>query len=260
MPPGARRIWLAAAALVVAAAMWSSTSVAEISQLDGVRVAVDATMTPTRLPRSAEAPIAVAFAARITAVKSRSLPKLTSIRMEINRHGKLRLQGIPRCRLGRIEPSTTSEALDACRSSLIGEGRFTSDVRIPEQSPFPSRGKVLAFNGRLRGHPVVFAHIYGTEPVPTSYVLPFTVTRSKGGGFGTALEAELPRVTGEWGYVTGISLRLDGGARNGAFLQASCPAPQGSGQASFSLARSSLAFAHGPKISTTLVRSCSVKR
>lgn len=223
------RLKPAAAILVIAAVVFSgSLAAAEVSQKNGVRVAVDGSMSPVRLPRSGSTPIAVSVSGQISS-STTELPKLTGIRIEINRHGHLDQRGIPLCRLGHIDPSTTQEALGACRSALIGEGHFSADVRIPNQSPFPSDGKVLAFNGKLNGKPAIFAHIYGTRPVPTSYVLPFSVSKASG-TYGTVLEASLPQVTGEWGYVTGISLDLDRvftshGQRRG-YLSASCPAPR----------------------------------
>src|SRR5262249_55765177 len=144
----------------------------------------------------------------ISAPAQGDLPKLTKIQIAINRHGRLDRRGLPLCRLGHINPSTTAEAIKACKSSLIGEGSFSAKVKIPEQSPFPSLGKVLAFHGALRGEPAIFAHIYGTKPAPTSYVWPFSIKKQKG-PFGTILSASLPQVTGEWGYVTGIALSLD---------------------------------------------------
>ena len=79
---------------------------------------------------------------------------------------------------------------------------------LPEQSPFPSEGKIYAFNGYVLGHPVIFAHIYGTEPLPTSFVLPFVVRHSNG-EFATTLVAYLPKVKANWGFITGISLKLN---------------------------------------------------
>jgi len=137
---------------------------------------------------------------------------------------------------------------------MVGTGYFSANVLLPEQSPFPSRGKILAFNGEVLGHPVIFAHIYGTKPVPTSYVLPFSVSRKGKGAYGTALEASLPQVTGEWGYVTGISLSLQP-----KVLSAGCPAPKGASRAAFPLARTTFAFEGGLALSSTLNRSCKVR-
>jgi hypothetical protein len=244
-----------------AALCLASLASAEVSQKDGVRVAVDGSMSPTALPRTGLAPIAVSVEGKISATTAQ-LPKLVGIKIEVNRHGKLDQRGIPLCRLGHIDPSTTSEAHQACRSALIGEGRFTADVRLPNQSPFPSQGKVLAFNGKLNGKAAIFAHIYGTKPVPTSYVLPFSVGKAEG-TYGTVLEASLPQVTGEWGYVTGISLNLDrvftaNGKRHG-YLSASCPAPKGFSKVAFPLVRTSFLFAGGLSLSSTLNRTCKVK-
>ena len=222
---------IAAVAFLTAALSLSATiATAEISQKDGVRVSVKGTMSPTELPRSGTAPIGVSVSGKISTTKQGELPRLAKIAIAINRHGKLDRGGLPLCRMGHINPSTTPEALAACKSSLVGEGSFSANVKIPEQSPFPSLGKVLAFNGRLRGKPAIFAHIYGSKPVPTSYVLPFSITETKG-TYGTLLEASLPQVTGEWGYVTGIALNLDrrftSAGKQHTYLAAGCPAPKG---------------------------------
>jgi hypothetical protein len=227
---------------------------AEVSQRDGVRVKVTGSMTPTVLPRTGTTPIGVSVAGHITPTEQAALPKLTKITIEVNRHGHFDPKGIPLCRLGHINPSTTNEAIGACRSSLIGEGSFSANVKIPEQSPFPSLGKILAFNGKLRGRPAIFAHIYGTKPVPTSYVLPFSVSTEPKGAFATTLTASLPQVTGEWGYVTGISLSLQP-----RVLSAGCPAPRGASKALFPLARTTFAFEGGLALSSILNRTCKVK-
>ena len=65
--------------------------------------------------------------------------------------------------------ASTAEAREACESSLIGAGTFEANVALPDQSPFPSNGKVLAFNGTLHGRAVIYAHVYGTEPVQIAY-------------------------------------------------------------------------------------------
>jgi hypothetical protein len=249
-----RRIRLASTvAALVAAVVLPASLQAEVVQKDGVRVSVLGKMAPTKLPRSGTAPIAVSVSGRIAAVGQGELPQLQRISVALNAHGKLQTKGVPLCRLGHISPSTTQQALLACRPSLVGEGHFSADVRIPDQSPFPSEGKVLVFNGRLRGKPALFAHIYGTQPVPTSYVLPFSVARS-GGTFGTVLEASLPRVTGEWGYVTGVNLNLDRG-----FAVAGCPAPAGFPSVVFPLMKTSFGFEGGANLTSTLERSCKVR-
>lgn len=235
---------------------------AEVAQKQGVRVSVTGQMAPSRLPRRGRAPVAVKIGGRIASAIPSGLPQLQRLLIAINSHGHLSTNGIPRCRLGRIDPSTTAEARAACASSLIGEGSFSADVRLPEQSPFPSQGKVLAFNGRLRGRPAIFAHIYGTEPVPTSYVLPFLVKRTHG-TYGTLLEGSFPQVTGEWGFVTGLSMTLGNSFSSApgkqGYLSAGCPAPKGFNAAPFPLMRSRFSFAGGPDLVSVVTSTCTVR-
>jgi hypothetical protein len=245
-------VTVAVAAGLFAALMLPSAR-AEVAQKDGVRVSVAGKLTPWKLPRSGAAPVAVSVSGRIVPTVPGTLPKLEAIEIAINSYGEVETGGIPVCRLGKIDPSTTSEALAACRPSLVGEGSFSADVKIPEQSPFPSKGKVLAFNGKLRGKPALLAHIYGTEPVRTSYVLPFAIEETKG-TYGTLLEASLPNVTGEWGFVTGVSLNLQP-----RFAAASCPAPKGFRGAVFPLMRTTFGFDGGLKLKSVLNRSCRVR-
>lgn len=242
-----------AVAVLFASGLGSSPAPAEVVQKDGVRVSVVGKLNPSKLPRAGAAPVAVSVASHITPTVPGVLPKLERIAIAINSNGKLDDRGIPRCRLGHIDPSTTREALLACGPALIGEGHFSANVKIAEQSPFPSAGRILAFNGRLRGKPAIFAHIYGTEPVPTSYVLPFLIGKGRG-AYGAVLEASLPSVTGEWGYVTGVSLDLQP-----RFVSASCPAPAGFSAVSFPLMRTSFGFAGGLGLTSTLRRRCKVR-
>ena len=231
---------------------------AEVKQQGNLRVAFDGNLTPRALPRSGKAPVTVAVGAKITATAGTTPPQLRKISIAINRNGELSAKGLPRCPLTQIQPSTTADALSACKASLVGEGSFSAKVLLPQQAPFPSQGKVFAFNGSLGGKPAIFAHVYGTRPVPTSYTIPFLISDAKG-TFGTVLTASLPQVTSEWGYVTGLSMTLgrtfsSHGERR-SYLSAGCPAPKGFPGATFPFARASFGF--GKKtLTSTLTRSC----
>ena len=245
---------LLAVGAIALTALLATPVTAEVAQKQGVRVTVDGGLEPTKLPRRGEVPVAVSVKGAIAATKTGSLPQLKAIRIAINKAGTLNVKGIPHCRINKINPSTTQQALAICRSSLIGEGDFSADVVLPEQSPFPSKGKLLAFNGTIGRKPAVFAHVYGTEPLSTSYVFAFKVRKAKG-TFGTVLEASFPKATGDWGYITGISLNLF----KSRFMEAGCPAPKGFTKVSFPLVKTSFDFAGGLDIESTLNRSCQAK-
>ena len=107
-----------------------------------------------------------------------------------------------------VQPSTTQGALAACRDSFVGEGKLLAKVLLTQQSPFPSSGRIVAFNGVWKGKPAILAHVYGTKPVPTSFTMPFVISTLGKGTYGTQLHATLPHFSGKWGYITGISLNL----------------------------------------------------
>lgn len=252
-------------ALVAALAMATAAPAVvsgEVAQKNGIRMKISGEIEPKRLPRVGTAPVSVTIGGRVTKASRRPVPQLQRIVLALNSGGRLNLRGLPVCRVNHIQPSTNRQAMEACGGSLVGHGRFAAHVALPEASPFPSEGKMLAFNGRLRGQPAILAHIYGTVPAPISFVLPFVIRKTHG-TFGTVLEASLPEISEEWGSITSMKMtlgrRFSYRGRAASFLSAGCPAPQGASVAPFSLARTSFEFTGGTRVETTLERSCRVR-
>ncbi len=254
-------LWAAA----LCACLLSATlaGAAEIAQKGNLRVTFNGKISPRKLPRQGSAPVAVSLSGDIATTDGSTPPQLRTITMAINRHGIIDGEGIALCHLHQIQPASTAEAREACSASLVGSGLFKASVALPEQSPFPSNGKVLAFYGTLKGKPVIFAHIYGTEPLPTSFTLPFVLSRKKSGTYAAVLTAQLPRVAAQWGYVSGVSLDLKRTygyrGKKRSFVAAGCPAPKGFPGTSFTFARASFAFEGGKSLSSTMTRSCGVR-
>jgi DNA-binding beta-propeller fold protein YncE len=241
-----------------------TATASETIQRGSYRVAVDGQLAPKALPRSGSAPVRFSLSTKISSTEKASAPpQLRQIKIEINRHGRIDTTGLPLCDVDQIQPATNAAALEACRDSLVGEGRFSANVLISQQAPFPSNGKVYAFNGKWKGHPAILAHVYGTSPVPTSSTIPFLIGSAGKGTYGATLTASLPQVTSKWGYVTGISMdlgrRFSYRGKGRSYLSAGCPAPEGSSLAVFSLARTSLSFEGGRKMTSVLSRSCKVR-
>ena len=180
----------------------AATALAEVTQDGTLRVSFQGRIDPHQLPRQGKAPVAVTLAGEIKTTDGAPPPQLRTITLAINRNGKLDHKGLPRCNYHQVQPASTAEAKAACRKSLIGHGSFEASVALPEQCPFPSDGTILAFNGNLHGKPVIYAHIYGTKPLPTSFTLPFHIRKGTG-AYATTLVAELPQVAAEWGFVQG---------------------------------------------------------
>jgi hypothetical protein len=240
-----------------------TASASEVAQKGKLRVAVSGRLAPQRLPRRGLAPIAVSLGGQISTTDQSPLPQLRGLRIELNRHGRLEEEGLPVCPRRRIEVASTARALAACRGALVGQGDFHANIVLRDQPPYPSAGRLLVFNGREAGKPVLLGQIYAAKPFATSFVIVFEIHHQARGEFGTVLTASLPEALGNWGYVTAIDLKLSRRyayrGRRRSYLSAGCPAPAGFPGALFNLARTSFAFAGGTKLTSTLTRSCRVR-
>jgi DNA-binding beta-propeller fold protein YncE len=235
-------------------------SQAVVIQRGGIKVSLEGKLAPKKLPRHGSAPVRVAVGAKIAPAEGKDPPQLRTITIAINRYGHFDPSGLPICTEREIQPATNQNALKACREALVGVGSFAAKVSLSEQSPFPSEGKMYAFNGRVNGRPAILAHVYGTSPVPTSFTFPFELRQTKG-TYGTVLRAKLPQA-GDSGYITGLSMNLGRNfsyhGKRHSYLTASCPAPKGFSKAVFPLAQAGFFFKGGRKLESTLVRSCGV--
>lgn len=257
-----RRVAVLLAVLVLAGLAVGAFANAEVVQRGSLRVTFDGALTPRSLPRTGTAPVRVGVSAKIATDDGAPPPQLRTMTIAINSAGRFDPTLLPVCTVADIQPSTTANALRACGDSLVGQGSFQAKVLLGQSAAFPAVGKLYAFNGRYHGHPAILAHVFGTEPVPTSFTLPFELLKSKG-TFGTVLRASLPAVTGKSGYITGLSLNLGrtvgSGPRRRSYLSAGCPAPQGFPGAVFPFARASFDFGTS-KLTSTLTRNCKVSR
>lgn len=245
----------AALVLVVSAA-------ADVVTGGNARVSFHGKITPRALPRGETAPITLRVAGSVKPFGGGRPAGIRRVEVAINRHGVVSTAGLPTCPRGQLISSTTKQALAACRDALVGVGHFSAHVDIPEQSPFPAAGKMLAFNAKVDGHRGLLAHVFGVKPVPNAEVLPMTVKEQKGGQFGSTLTVIMPQVGDDWGYVTGFDLTLQrdyryrGHARS--FLAASCPAPKGLKEVPFKAARGTFYLSEGNPVTETVSGHCRV--
>ena len=144
-------------------------------QSGNLRVTVLAQVEPPKLPRKTPAPIAVFISGHVGTVNGAVPPQLQTMTVKVNRHGLLQSKGLPVCHLPEIQPASTERALDDCSDALVGSGRFWASVVFPDQRPYPTRGRLLVFNGRVGKKPVLFAHIFTTQPFASSFVVTFAL-------------------------------------------------------------------------------------
>jgi hypothetical protein len=261
MSSARKRLGALAIAIAVLAA-GASPAQAELTAHGDLFVRFSGGIAPDALPRKARAPISVSVAGTVRTLSGDRPPALRRIVIAINRGGRLDARGLPLCRQSQIEPSSTREAMQACGPALVGEGSYDADVAFPEQSAFPSHGRILAFNAVVEGKRAILAQVYDPDPVPITRIIVFHI-RETGGTYGTILSGSLPPSLNRYGYMKRISLSLHRNftyrGQRRSYLSAACDAPAGFPGASFPFARASMTFAGGGTLSSTLTRSCKVR-
>jgi hypothetical protein len=255
-----QRRWIAAATIL--ALILATTAHAAVVQEGNLRITVLSQVKPFKLPREGSAPIAVFVSGHVASVNGQTPPQLQRMTVDVNRHGILQSEGLPTCPLADIRTASSSKALSLCKEALVGSGRFWASVVLPEQRPYPTRGKLLVFNGRQGGSPVLYAHIFTTIPFATSFVIPFAIRRISKGSYGTELTASLPQALGSWGFVDRIKLTLRrkyvAGGAHLSYFNAGCPAPAGVSSVSFPLARATFEFENQDPITLGVSKTCRV--
>ena len=239
----------AGALLTAALLLGSAYATAATIQSDGLRITALAQLKPYKLPRDKPAPIAVFIAGHLQSTTGGVPPQLQKLRIEVNRHGLLQSKGLPVCRIPEVQPASTQRALLNCQDALIGSGQFWANIVLPDQGAYRTQGRLLVFNGREGGKPVILTHIYTSHPF-------------KKGPYGTELEASLPSALGSWGYLDRIKLTLRRKytyrGKQLSYFNAACPALKGAKRASFPLALATFSFAGRPSMSATVNKTCGV--
>jgi len=255
-----RALKLTLATALVGALVVSAFADAEITRKGNLQLALTGELSPTTLPRSGTAPVAVTIGGKVTTTDGTAPPRLKTLAIDLNSSGELDSSGLPVCGYSSIQPGSSSRALNACRAALVGKGTFKAEITLAGQKPYPTGGRMLLFNGTEGGKNVLFGHIYAARPFATSFVIVFKIKKLGKGPFGTSLAAVLPPSLLNWGNITGIEIKLQrnfsSGGKRHSYLSAGCPTPKGVPRASFPLTKATFGFDDGRKLSSTLVRSC----
>jgi hypothetical protein len=251
------------AALLAAMSLCAGAATAATIQDGGLRITVLSQIKPYKLPRKGIAPIAVFVAGHLQNAKGGIPPQLQELTIEVNRHGLLQSRGLSVCRVEAIQPATTERALAQCGDALIGSGQFWANIVLPDQGAYRTQGRLLIFNGREEGRPVILTHIYTSHPFNSSFVIPFSIRRVSKGPYGTELHASLPQALGDWGYLDRIKLTLKREYtlkdKRLSYFNAGCPASVGAKRTSFPLAYAEFSFAGRPPLGATVNKTCGVK-
>ncbi|HEX7058654.1 MAG TPA: hypothetical protein VF176_02255 [Solirubrobacterales bacterium] len=255
-----------AAGIVLGAFILASTAAhADVFSEGNIRASFDGWLTPKALPRTDPVPVELHLRGSLRTTDNGQLPVLRRIEVSVNRFGRISTAGLPVCRKRSIVATTTRQALAACGDALVGNGRFNAFIALPAEAPFPARGRMLAFHAKVDGRQVILAHIYGTDPLPTSQVMTMVIKHPKGrSAFGTILSMTVPKVgNDDWGHVTGFRMNLH---RRYAYkhqtrsvISANCPAPKGFDVGVFTAAKATYYLAGGRTISRVVTGTCRIR-
>ena len=249
--------------VAVAALAVTSLAQATVVQEGNLRITVLSQIQPYKLPRQGTAPIAVFVSGHLSAPHGGIPAQLQEMTVQVNKHGLLQSRGLPTCTLKQLQATSTERALTSCGDAVIGSGQFWAHIVLPDQGAYPTHGRLLIFNGRQRGKPVIYTHIFTANPFFSSFVIPFSISKVKEGAYGTELTASLPQALGSWGYVDRIKLTLKRKYRfkghQLSYFNSGCPAPKGTMRTVFPLALASFAFDGGVGLSAKVEKSCGVR-
>jgi hypothetical protein len=241
---------------------FASAAFAEIGTNGPIKILFHGSIAPVKLPRDTMVPVGVQIGAKIKSTNGEQPPRLSKIILEINKHGVIESQGLPRCSLGKLRNSSAARAKKVCGDAEVGHGNVTSRVALPGQPAFSSNGPLLAFNGRYKGKPAIFAHVTSQGTLAITYVIIFVVEKVHG-KYGTALVADVPAIASGSGYISAFDLSLKRryhvhGQRR-SYVSASCPLPPEVNIGEFKMSRSTYEFEDGTKISSTIERPCKAR-
>jgi hypothetical protein len=253
-----RGVFVAAVAALAALCLNLRPATAERVQNGDLIVSLNGRIAPRELPRGRLAPVGVQLEGSIRTEDGGPLPRLDEVRLELAGGGRLSTKGLARCPAGRLRNADSHQALHRCGDALVGRGLLSAEIAIPEQSPFLLRGRLLAFNGTVKGRRAIWVHVFSYAP-PISVSLPFTISRREG-GFQTSLVAALPEWIGPYPRLAFFDFtlfrRFEFRGRSRSYASASCPIPTPLTAGFVTFARATYSFEDDRQLDVESVRGC----
>jgi hypothetical protein len=249
--------------VLAVAGICASPATGDLAQAGEVVVGASGETIPSKLPRLRMAPATLRLGFTSEAQGTPTTPELTAIRLEVSRNIAFQTAGLPSCPIADLY-TESSDAGRICAGSLIGHGTVISEVTLPGKAPMTIEGHLSAFYDLGEGQPRILARVTSAGALPLTYVIPFTIEKTRG-AYGTALYADQMRriqgicrrghpncfsqtytYTGIYGHISTFELTLGhqfahAGKRT-SVVSADCPARNGSSSTSFPLVKVNLAY------------------
>ena len=218
-----KRLVLTLALGAIAALVVGSIAVAAkptVIQVGNLKLTFNGGFTPTKLSKTKPTPITLNVSGKIQTTDGSHPPALKEFVLEADKNSSVDAKGVPTCKQGQLEATTTTAAEKACRPAIIGKGTTDVQILFPEQAPIPVKSKLLAFNGGVKGgKTTILLHAFLTQPTPTAIVTTVKIQKHKNGRYGVKSVASVPKIAGGSGSVTSFSLTIN----KKGYLLAKCP-------------------------------------
>jgi hypothetical protein len=209
--------------------------------------------SPTALSKTKQTPIELKAAGEVKEADGSHPPAAREIIIEGDKNAEVHVKGIPTCKSGQLQATSTGAALAACKSALIGEGTTTAQVAFAEQKPISVPSKLLLFNGGEKGGKITwYVHAYFSNPISGAIVTTVTITKHPHGPFGTLAVAKIPQITGGSGSIVSFNLKIKKNVAGVNPISAKCVG----GKLKVHVQAK---FEDGTKAETEVIRACTAK-
>jgi hypothetical protein len=214
-----------------------------------LKATFDGGFKPKALSKTKPTPIAFFISGKIENLEGKHPPALTEFILESDKNATIDVKGLPTCKAGKLQSTTTAAAEASCGPAIIGSGRATAGIAFPDQEEVPATSKIIVFNGGFRGGvTTLYIHAYLTVPVPAAIVTTVKIKKIHKGRYGLLSVASIPKIAGGSGSVTQFNLTIN---RPGV-LSAKCT--DGKLQV-----HGKAVFTNGPTVQATVSRPCTPK-
>lgn len=168
--------------------------------LPPLQVAIKADFKPTRLPSNYLVPTHLKVEGTVSMADGTHPPAIRKATVELDKNMAIDAKGLPACKVTRIRATKTAEALKACRPALVGKGRTETEIAFPNQSPFTTNARVVAFYGGIKnGVRTIYLHSFLSTPTPAAVITTVKVSKIHKGRYGTKLVISIPSSAGSAG-------------------------------------------------------------
>jgi hypothetical protein len=196
-----RKTLLRVMAAICAVAVIAAGSAEAITlRVGNIVISGDGGFTPTRLPKSKNAPIKLYGHAKFSTTDHTRPSPLRRLVLEFDKHGAVETRGLPKCSMGKLVATTTKVARKLCPGAIVGTGFGTALVELPEQRGIKASSALTLFNGPVKnGNPTVLGHAHIDYPGPTTYVISIEIQKVHHGRYGFKTVAKFPRIVNDYG-------------------------------------------------------------